>query len=868
MSRVNAVWMCALLLVAACGRPLEKQQPVEVVVARFDPAAQLVPTPTDLVRDAEAKRLALPITDDLSPAERELRAWLNTFEGYPATVEAQVQLARQADLSQPAALDESSITPESLLVLDVTGFPAQPPRALAHTVVINEETGALTLRPEERWPASATVLIALRGGSKGLRAKSGAPLDADVTFYFLRGAEKLDEHASVFPGETPGEQLKVARQLEAVRQSLQPHFEAVESLGVPREELAVLWTFTLQRDRDQVDYDPLAKKVPFPNDIVRTNGKVELPIEETDSEDAKSIKRGLTGVDGFSTSAAITFTTSLPVEPTTLTAASVKLFKLTEDGPIEVAKLARRVHANGQTVILEPIDASAEKDSRAPLDPASRYLAVVTDALRAEGGRPLEASVFTSLLKFRAPLTDESGKSTLSVLSDESAQITERLRADVAPALDRLEAQGLTRDRMTLVFSFTTFDTVATLRALNDAPYAAELPVALNGVTMEVPALKPGIVKPMPNTGFIVNGTIATWDRLDMKTREFRADGSGEAQEIGFAACLPLTAQTGVKLPVMVFGHGLGTAKELVYLLCDPFAEVGYAMIAVDFPLHGQRSICAEDAHCNEGHSCSLDEGVCRDAQGAQQPLRHEPIIWSQGIEQPVSLGHGFVDMESLFATRDHFQQAQIDLAALVRVIRNADWPAALGGYDLDGEDISYLGISLGGIIGSHFSAAEPRIGAYVLNVPGAGFVQMVQDSESFKDDFATAMSERGIELGSDLFFQFENAARWILDPADPMNSVRHARKTPYAYSDPEDGVEKLTPEKKILVQMATPDLVVPNTSTILLSRMFGVTPSRYYPVDKPGLGGHVFLFDPSEPEGERAIDEAILFLDEARSAP
>src|SRR3989304_3106614 len=68
---------------------LELDPPPKVIHARFDPDARVIPMPTDILRDAAAGRLEIPLDDPgLSDAERELYAWMNTLDGWSSAAAA------------------------------------------------------------------------------------------------------------------------------------------------------------------------------------------------------------------------------------------------------------------------------------------------------------------------------------------------------------------------------------------------------------------------------------------------------------------------------------------------------------------------------------------------------------------------------------------------------------------------------------------------------------------------------------------------------------------------------------------------------------------------------------------------------------
>src|SRR5262245_29708207 len=66
--------------------PPEAEAPV--IRARFDPKAGVIPRPTDVLRDRDAKRLVIPATpEDLAnktPAEAAVIQELNTRDGWPS----------------------------------------------------------------------------------------------------------------------------------------------------------------------------------------------------------------------------------------------------------------------------------------------------------------------------------------------------------------------------------------------------------------------------------------------------------------------------------------------------------------------------------------------------------------------------------------------------------------------------------------------------------------------------------------------------------------------------------------------------------------------------------------------------------------
>jgi pimeloyl-ACP methyl ester carboxylesterase len=152
----------------------------------------------------------------------------------------------------------------------------------------------------------------------------------------------------------------------------------------------------------------------------------------------------------------------------------------------------------------------------------------------------------------------------------------------------------------------------------------------------------------------------------------------------------------------------------------------------------------------------------------------------------------------------------------------------ACGGVIINPAKIGYLGISLGGIVGSVLTAMTPDIKAAVLNVPGVGLVDILEntDSAAIRCSLVDGLIGAGIVEGAKSnpptyttgacttpawktqpgYLSFANSARWILDSADGANF--NTRLAP----------------RRFLIQKVTGDQVVPNATTDTLAALVGFT--------------------------------------------
>jgi dienelactone hydrolase len=343
----------------------------------------------------------------------------------------------------------------------------------------------------------------------------------------------------------------------------------------------------------------------------------------------------------------------------------------------------------------------------------------------------------------------------------------------------------------------------------------------------------------------VVSGTIRSPVYLDPITRAFREDGGYEVQPIAFTMTIPESAAPGQRIPVVIFGHGLMTERRFVLAIADALAQRGFAAVSIDFPYHGTRTacvwsgpICFPDAYtgeeicpdpCQAGTTCAAD-GRCVDSSGNGNYLQDWPIV-----NFPQASGAAFIEVEHIYATRDHFRQAVIDLGALKRSLESVDWVPLIG-YGFQPGEIYYAGQSLGGILGATWVSLAPDVKRAVLNVPGADTVDMFSNSPAFAGHVDLFLQNEGIVPGSSEEERFLNVARWFIDAVDPLNQAAYLRG------------------RDAMIQMATLDFIIPNPYTLVLQDLTGL-PRRDY------VAEHAFIVVPVEPEYGRGLNELAGFL-------
>lgn len=833
-----AVCGMALCLLGCSTEPVRPSP--EVIWARFDPAAGKLPMPTDLLRDDATGRLELPTDKEgLSLAEQELYRYMNTLLGWPASSTARVEFTGK--------VAAASITDQTVQVLRWDA--GQASTYSAATLQLVDDGTALELEPpDEGWPRGSTMAIVVRGGKQGLRGASAQLVECDSAFYYLRLRQPLNANPDfrAFPGKTRQEREKTARDLETLRGKLAPYFAELEKRGTPREQVAALWTFTIH-DHTQVLMDKATGEMPLPIDLLldRKTGRVDLPERAGDSPRDKEIKHDLQILDGFSTTASQLFSFSRAVDGGTVTAANVELYRVKDAARIPAA--VELDDKEGVRVQLTP--------QLVPLEPRTTYALVLRQGIRDGGGDPVHPMLIGHFLRAQHPLVVQ-GKKQVESLDQESAETLEWARQRVAPLLDKLG-----RDSVLAAWPFSTMSVVEPLVQAARLAETLKLPSEPKELVQKTTA-KAALEFPIGALAVlrvkqVFEGKIATADYLDPQTRRPYPDGSYQVRWIPFTMTIPDSAKPQDPLPVVIFGHAICTERRFVLAVADGLAKRGFAAISIDLPYHGTRTHCAWNGPncfpyplakdgkmicpnpCQSGSTCGKD-GQCRDGGGNVTPLATWPVI---PLYQ--ASGAAFIELDSIAGTMAHFRQAVIDLAALSRTLRKGTWTSHIG-YQLKSDSVGYLGQSLGGILGGTYVAVDPSISRAVLNVPGANLVPMFQDSVYFSSHIDSFLKREKIEEGTADYQRFMLVARWFMDAVDPINVA------PYLVKQPLPG--QTDNDRAVLVQMATLDLIIPNSSTKHLVSVAGVPRLDY-------VAEHAFLVIPIEPAYPAGNKDAADFL-------
>jgi len=505
----------------------------------------------------------------------------------------------------------------------------------------------------------------------------------------------------------------------------------------------------------------------------------------------------ISALDGFGTVTPVATAFSRAVAPASVTAgASVRVFEVTLTGPGgAVTGVTRELTPQEFAVSVAPTDPTGRTIAIVPvqpLKPITSYMAVVTNGVTDTSGNPATPDQIYFFTQSSSPLVDGSGNSTVPALTNAQAQALEPLRQLTNAQEAAAASAGVTRSNIVLSWTFTTQSTNVVLQALRQNLVApAPSVLAPTGFTIGdvVPGLPPiadiivgridlpyyldpaeGPQDPTPlQTFWQANpgAYVPPFDQfgLDPTSTNLTYANPIPSQKATVSAPVLVTVPNAASgqvqpadgWPVVIYQHGITRNRSDAIALAAGLAAQGYAVVSIDLPLHGITDIT----------NPLYAEGPLVGALGAQERHFNLDLEGDGAID---GSGTYFINLGSLLTSRDNLRQGIADLFTLTASI---DTMTVGGVINFDASNVSFVGQSLGGIVGSGFLSLEPNVTVGVLSVPGGGIANLLAGSASFGPVIRAGLQEAGVEPDSPQFFQFLGAAQTVIDSADPVNLAR-----------------------------------------------------------------------------------------------
>ncbi len=600
-------------------------------------------------------------------------------------------------------------------------------------------------------------------------------------------------------------------------------------------------------------FNPTTGAVPFPTDLAFSGTtdltlNASLPVPSDPANSANGPVRAINALDGWSTVAPWRFNLSVAPRANTLVAGqSIRVFKVSINPTTRtVTSVQRELAATEFAVVQAPSDATGKTIAivpTKPLEELSSYMAVVTDDVKDANGNDATPDQTYFLTQRTSPLitpVSQTGRSTCvtqaqstdPLLPVSSACSLEPLRLITNSHEAAAASQGIPRGDIVLTWTATTQSITPVLsmtRSITTASTATLAPSGLTTAAAGLPPIADIIVGVMPVKYYLDAPTAqnptgpltGNWQAAaGAYTAPFNALGldptstnltyanpipvAKSTQVIPVLATVPNAASGRTKpaagWPVVIFQHGITRNRADALAISATMAAQGFAVVAIDQPLHGIRSI---DPGINGFYIENTPFGALANERTFDLDLSNN-TTGAPGPDGVVdSSGTYTINLSSLLTSRDNLRQAVADLFTLAKTIptMSVDGDATP---DFDGSRIFFVGQSLGSIVGLNFVTLEPTVSTAVLSVPGGGIAQMLNGSATFGPRIRAGLAASGINAGTPTFDQFLGAAQQAIDSADPLN---------FAARSVASG-DKILLHEVVGGGSVLPDQVIPNSVT------------------------------------------------------
>jgi len=553
------------------------------------------------------------------------------------------------------------------------------------------------------------------------------------------------------------------------------------------------------------DFDPTAAVVPIPTNLF-FSGTTDLTLNPpvADPNDFGDPLVALSAMDGFSTTEKwVTTFTGRPhgLDPASVVPGqSVRMFEVsTVFGTIvQVSGIVRELTpgvdyvavAQGNNLAILPLK---------PLKEMTTYMAVLTNDINDTQGNDATPDTFYHIAKADTPWVDENGNSTYALFDDATAASAEGLRVITAAQEAAAESAGIPKEDIILSWTAQTQAITPVLKNLRSIARPAPTTIVPTGLTTAAVGgagaadLYMGVIT-LPYYLGVPSAEDPTAPIEDFWTAEPGAyvppfDALGldptstsitvanpfpvvtSMQTVPLLMSVPNAASGHEKpaagWPVVIFGHGLRRQRTDMLGIADSAAAAGYAVIAMDWVLHGIRPedealapfYIENTPFADIANERTFNVDFLDNTTGALGPdgITDESGVWS-------------VNLGSLLTQRDNLRQSQADLSVLVVTVPTISIDGdALP--DLDGSTIDYASISGGSVLGPAIIAVEPMINNAFLSVGGGGIARLLNASEYYGPQIQGALkAAAGIEPGMPEYEQYLLLWQTMIDSADAIN--------------------------------------------------------------------------------------------------
>lgn len=321
--------------------------------------------------------------------------------------------------------------------------------------------------------------------------------------------------------------------------------------------------------------------------------------------------------------------------------------------------------------------------------------------------------------------------------------------------------------------------------ALKDPIEQAHIAAQLMGAGIDLTELATSQEQQMKLVGLELTKTDGS--RLDSERLITRYSPLPSIKSLQTVPFLLFTPQTGTVKDVVIYQHGITSAKENAYAFAFRLAQAGLAVIAIDMPLHGERSL-DEQRSANTNVLAYLNLANLPVARDNVRQSILDALALRAALSMPKANFSGSplatLSGNSEFKLLGHSLGGIVGLSALAASEQDLGNPQANALYHFSAAAIHNSGGRIAPLLfGSN--AFAPQI-KHNLALTSAQYQEFVKgfchsgqtDAECYDLFEELAAEPQKTQLNA-LFAQFSFAAQSVLDSIDPMANIASGITTP-----------------------------------------------------------------------------------------
>lgn len=258
--------------------------------------------------------------------------------------------------------------------------------------------------------------------------------------------------------------------------------------------------------------------------------------------------------------------------------------------------------------------------------------------------------------------------------------------------------------------------------------------------------------------------------------------------------------------PLVIFQHAIQQDRTNALAMADALAQQGFAVIAIDMPLHGlvKHVLPANDPRAAL-YAGDLNDQLYNSTLNAARnliPFKVERTFYLDlvdGLGQANSdgvidgSGSHFLNPSAPLTQRDTLRQAALDLVTMVRYLKQGEFEQCgmrtlskqcgysrnifgTPNFDIDLKNhinfnqIHFVGHSVGNIVAAPFLAFQQDIVSVTQLAPTGGIMRSLEGSDTIGSRLVDGLAANGVVQGSENYYRFFASVQAAIDAVEPLN--------------------------------------------------------------------------------------------------